>query len=162
MGRIDLTGEIPVAAGAVRAVLPEVLGELAQRSRDGDLSMAVRLGVPGGAPLADVSVPVLLTVAPKLDADGKIALDVKARAGGPFPAFSGTLGVSERAPATTGLSLQGVYEVPLGPIGAALDAGAFHGVAERSLAVLLEKIAAAAHERLGQQAERERRQTRGM
>jgi hypothetical protein len=162
MPRVDLAGELPVAAGAVRAVLPSVLAQLAERSRSGDLSLAVRLGGRGSEQLADVSVPVLLTVGPKLDDDGKIAVSVKPRAGGPFPTFSGEIGANEREPATTVLTLQGAYDVPLGPIGAALDASAFHGAAERSLTALLELIAAAAHKRFGEDAERERRQTRGM
>jgi hypothetical protein len=162
MPRIDLTGEVPVAVGAVRGVLPEVLAQLAKRSRDGELSLAVPLGALGAERLGDVSVPVLLTVADKFDADGNIAVTVKPRGGGPFPTFSGTIGTTAREPATTVLSLRGVYEPPLGPIGAALDASAFHGVAERNLAGLLERVAAAAHQELGEQAERERRQSRGM
>jgi hypothetical protein len=162
MAEVSLTREVPVAASAVRAALRSVLKALSELSHAGELSLTVRLAGRGGGTLAEVAVPVNLTVGKALKAqDASIPLEVKPRGpGGLFPAFSGSVDAREREPALTEVELRGAYEAPLGVIGAALDATALHGAARQSLSALLDRIVKAIDDRLGGDAERERRQSR--
>jgi hypothetical protein len=164
MTDVALEREVPVAAAAVRAALRPVLDELSERSRAGELSLTARLAARDGVTLAEVGVPVLLTVGASRQPEGE-SIPIEVRASGPgafFPTFSGAVDANERGPALTEVTLRGSYDAPLGPIGAALDATAFRGTAMHSLSALLERIIAAVNARLGREAERERRQSRGM
>ena len=58
-----------------------------------------------------------------------------------FPTFDGTISVSPVGTAACELWLQGRYDVPLGAIGAAIDATLFKGAAKRSLNSQLEFLA---------------------
>jgi hypothetical protein len=163
MPDVELTTEVRAAAPAVRGVLRPVLQVLSERSDEGELSLAVRLAPRDGAAIADVTVPVALTVGKTVGADEPIPLEVKAHGPGAlFPAFSGSIEAHEEGPASSAVVLRGTYEPPLGLIGAAIDATVMHGTARASLSSLLERIASAVNARLGEDAERERRGARGM
>jgi hypothetical protein len=162
MAEVSIAREVPVAATAVRSALRSVLKGLCELSRTGELSLAVRLAGRDGATLAEVAVPVNLSVGKtRRGEDPSIPLEVKPRGpGGLFPVFSGWVEVREREPALTELELRGAYEAPLGVIGVALDATGLRGAAQQSLSALLDRIVDAINDRLGRDAERERRQSR--
>ncbi len=58
-----------------------------------------------------------------------------------FPAFDGTVELEPLADHQAQLILVGRYQVPAGPLGAALDATLLRGVAERTVAQLLDGMA---------------------
>ncbi len=60
-----------------------------------------------------------------------------------FPKFAGNVNVSALGESASELWLQGRYEVPLGGIGAAIDATLMNGVAERSLSAFLDVLSGA-------------------
>jgi hypothetical protein len=91
--------------------------------------------------LGDISVPI------EADVDSqplRYACKLKIAAGSGatlFPAFSGAINVSPVGSAASELWLQGQYDVPLGALGAAVDATLLRGVAERSLGKFLDFLA---------------------
>ena len=62
------------------------------------------------------------------------------KGGGPYPSFTGWLGVEDEGFGYSRLELNGTYRPPLGIVGAAFDAIAGHGIAVRSAQALLEHL----------------------
>lgn len=63
-----------------------------------------------------------------------------------FPSFEGTIELEPQAPSLAHLTIVGAARLPLGPLGAAADAAALGGVADRTVRHLTERLAAALEE----------------
>lgn len=87
---------------------------------------------------------VQVTLGPPRRLGGRLLLPIS-WAGAPgkhlFPVFDGTLEVGELFRDLSELTLAGSYRVPLGPVGAALDATVLHAAARDTAARLVQALA---------------------
>jgi hypothetical protein len=109
----------------------------------------LRLPVPG-----DVGVPIETEVR-GLPFQYECTLKIAASGAGAefFPKFSGNINVSALGSGACELWLQGEYDVPLGGVGAAIDATLFAGAAKRSLTAFLDYLAQTLTENVKRQQE---------
>ena len=91
--------------------------------------------------LGDLGVErdVEIQLSPKPGYPGYRLLDVswKAKDGGPYPVFHGTLSVADEGAGWSRIDLDGTYKPPFGPVGAAFDAAVGHRIAEATASELL-------------------------
>jgi hypothetical protein len=96
----------------------------------------LRLPVPG-----EVGIPIEAEVLGR-PFQYECTLKIAASGGAEFfPKFSGNLSVSALGSGACELWLQGNYDVPLGSVGAAIDATLLNGAAKRSLSAFLDFLA---------------------
>lgn len=149
--RISLEREVAFSAASARIALRGVLAGLAARSAQGALMLA--------AP--ELAVPVALDCDAEPRED-RFSLTIRARASeGVFPTFVGTIAASAAGPAATRVRLDGVYRVPLGPLGALANRAGLHRVAEASLAGFLDQVVAETENHVRREGDRAYRDARG-
>jgi hypothetical protein len=140
--KIELHTSLDIPASLARNELFRVMNAIHDHEapyRDAALHVGLhdlRLPVPGqlGVPIeAEVhGRPFQYECTLKIAASGGAEL---------FPKFSGNLNISALGSGASELWLQGQYDVPLGGVGAAIDATLFNGAAKRSLTEFLDFLA---------------------
>ncbi len=133
--RIDvpLTAAVPVFGGIVRH-----LSNRAEQPADLSIDLASDLQMP-----IEASLHVKIRVQASECGDHRsfeltLAPDVRHDY---YPRFHGWLTLSEAAPSTCSLVLEGAYTVPLGRVGEAIDMTFLRGTAARSLQRFIDRIA---------------------
>jgi hypothetical protein len=139
---IELHASLDVPAELARDELARIMKAIHDRTPPYD-GAALRVG------LHDLRLPVAGDVGVPIEADVTerpmqyvCTLKIAASGGAEFfPKFSGSISVSPLGSGASELWLQGEYDVPLGGIGAAIDATLLSGAARRSLAGFLDLLA---------------------
>lgn len=144
MPTIELQHPVNLPANLVGPALRGVLEKI-ERADPADPPFALSVG------LEDLHLPDAATVSVPIDlhvgvAHGKhstsVDFDFSARSHRKlFPAFKGTLRTDPLGPSNSALWFSGSYAPPLGALGRALDATIMRGVAQRTLAAFLARIA---------------------
>ena len=139
--KIVLDAEFSVAARLAHEALRRAVASLSRKSERGELSLAAGVGSTDHD-LARIEVPILLeTVATSPDAAAPLPIEVRARsAAAAFPEFKGSIEVSQTGPARTRVRLAGAYTVPLGVVGAVVNAVALDRIALHSLRRLFDLL----------------------
>jgi hypothetical protein len=139
--KIAFDAEVSVAAHFAHEALRRAVAALSGRSERGELSLAAAVG-PSDQDVARIEVPVLLEiVAGSSDPASPLKVSVRARsAAAAFPEFRGSIEVSEIDAAQTRVTLSGSYTVPLGVVGAAVNAVALDRIARQSLQRLFDLL----------------------
>jgi hypothetical protein len=121
---------------AVLPLLRAQLEALEEHSERGTVVLATRILGSGG-----IAVPVAVRVSYPAPRTPRFGFTVAARERPAlYPQFHGTLDLAETGTAATRLTLSGAYHVPLGLLGAALDATVARGVAPSGLEDLLDRL----------------------
>jgi len=99
------------------------------------------LGIPGGAELSRDVIAHFVPVDDDTFGIQQTAVDWEPEGGGPFPKFAGFLTIeTDEDYGTCSLLLEGEYEPPLGPVGAAFDAAVGHRIATVTARELLKTV----------------------
>lgn len=138
---VVIEDDLLIAESAALDIVPRMVARLALESQAGTITLSATAR-GGKGDLARIEVPVILeTNAASLQRGQTLTLSVRARsASHAFPLFDGTIGLSSAEPACTHVVLRGTYIVPLGMLGAAVNAVAFEGIAQGSLRRLLSLV----------------------
>ncbi len=138
---IDLHTSLDIPARLARNELLRIMRAVHERKppyEDAALHVGLhdlRLPVPG-----EIAVPIEAS-AQGLPLQYACTLKIEAADGRHlFPKFAGNVNVSSLGESASELWLQGQYDVPLGGIGAAIDATLMNGVAERTLSTFLDAL----------------------
>jgi hypothetical protein len=138
---IELHTSLDVPAALARKELLHIMSAMHDRKppyEDAALHVGLhdlRLPVPG-----EIAVPIEASVQGR-PFQYACTLKIEAANGQHlFPKFVGNVNVSALGESASELWLQGRYEVPLGGIGAAIDATLLNGAAERSLSAFLDML----------------------
>jgi hypothetical protein len=141
MSKIELHTSLDIPAGLARNEMLRIMSEIHDH-KPPYADVALRIGlhdlhlpIPG-----QISVPIEASVHGQ-PFQYECALKIEGTNGQHlFPKFAGSVTVSALGDAACELWLQGEYEVPLGGIGAAIDATLMNGAAKRSLTAFLEVL----------------------
>ncbi len=147
--KISISREMPVARTFARDAVKKTLLELQKENRPDGVSLGTG-SAAGEKRDVRVEVPIDLETTAKLarwNEDFSVAVRAHASVGA-FPTFAGSLAIRETAADCAQVTLSGEYHVPLGLLGAAIDAVALNGVARSSLERLLDRIVRGAMERI--------------
>jgi hypothetical protein len=141
---VELHTSLDIPAGLARNELLRIMNAIHARKppyENAALHIGLhdlRLPVPG-----EIAVPIEASVQGR-PFQYECTLKIEAANGQHlFPKFAGNVNVSALGEGASELWLQGRYEVPLGGIGAAIDATILNGTAERSLSAFLDVLSKA-------------------
>lgn len=142
-----VTGSPAVLEERLRADLPALLARAAGQppnppAGDGSFLLQLTAHVPG----APVHKTVRVRTGVATTSRGRLVIPVSWEADPlphSFPTFDGTAELEPHSSAHGQIALVGTYRLPAGPLGAALDATVLHGVADRTVAQLVDGLAAA-------------------
>jgi hypothetical protein len=160
---IGLHTSLDVPAGLARTELMNIMNAIHNHEapyEDAVLKVGLhdlRLPLPG-----DVGIPIDAEVQGR-PFQYQCGIKIAAHGGAElFPKFAGSVNISALGSSASEIWLQGDYEVPLGAIGAMLDATLFYGTAKRSLTAFLDMLANTITANVKREQEREvSRLTRG-
>jgi len=133
--------------GKAPSYLNYYLDDLARTGSQGNVLRLVvpvselGLGIPGGAELAHDVIARFVPVDDDAFGIQQTAVEWEPDGGGPFPKFAGFLTIeTDEDYGTCSLLLEGVYEPPLGAVGAVFDAAVGHRVATVTARELLKTV----------------------
>ena len=139
--KVTFDAELAVAAHLAYEALRRAADSLSRRSQHGELSLAAGVG-SSDHDVARIEIPVLLEMgATSSDPSSPLTVNVRARsAATAFPEFHGSIAVAEAGAAETRVTLAGAYTVPLGVVGAAVNAVALDRIARQGLQRLFDLL----------------------
>lgn len=147
---VDLPGEL------LEEALEAILAEIAKREgpwRDFALYLNLRdVRLPD---IGYIAIPVRVVCQPEVveaSAQRQLRLHIEAtRESQAFPVFSGVCAASAIGPSRANVWLDGDYDVPLGILGAAINASLVAGAAKKTLENFLDGIVTACRARIDKQ-----------
>jgi hypothetical protein len=143
---------VDVPYGLSLGTLGEILSAIAQRKGAwSGFFFHVNLGDVGLLDVGYVAIPIELTLGTHTPGINEYPVTIHA-ASHPkaFPALKGYIGTDMAAGNASILWLGGTYDVPMGGLGALIDAGPAHGVAQRCLQNFVDDLAEALRARVEQ------------
>jgi hypothetical protein len=150
--QVRLTRTLRVPADSAAEALGELLTAIARQEGPWrGFALHVSLGDLRLPDVGYVAVPIDLSVERHREAPHAFEIAfVSASLPAAFPAFKGTVSVTESGLGESTLQLDGAYEVPMQLVGKLLGAAFTPGVAERSLENFIDEIGAACEARVNQ------------
>lgn len=137
MPLVSYSREITVPAAVAHEALDRVLRRLAAQSANDKVTLPASVGPRGES----LNIPVALEIGECSGHDETTAVTIGARSAKAFfPHFEGRFWALAMSPARTMLRLKGSYRVPLGAIGATLNAAGLRTFAEEGLVEFFERV----------------------